>query len=222
MDLKIKTKFQINALILFTLIALSITEAIAFVVQYIDFQRIRASLEQRLAISEKERLNLKKELDEIKTGFLTQEELYSQIFKEKEIVDLELKDSKLILKQIKELLDQAKDEKQVLEKEVGSITKRLVSLEKESRILEGKIKNLDEINLFQDKQSKALRELRQRIKNFRRQAFLNKVKAQAELDRIKLQLGNRGFVIKDGKSTVDTQRVIKLEKIIIKGSSVQK
>jgi chromosome segregation ATPase len=212
MDLKIKTKLQINALILFTLIALSIIEAIALVVQYIDFQ-------QRLAVSEKEKINLKTELEELRTKLLSQEELYN---KEKEASNLELNELKLILSQTEESLNRFRNEKRVLEGETERINGELILLKENARLLEGKINNLGEIKLFLDVKIKALKELRQRIKNFKKQALLNKIRVQRELDRIKLELGNRGFVIKEGESTVDTKRAVELEKIIIKHSSIQK
>lgn len=217
MELKfIKTRIQINRLILTILIFLSIIEAISLVVQYVEFQRIRASLEQRLVISEKEKLNLRTELGEARTKLLSQEEFYNQVFKEKETLNLELNDLKLTLSQLEELLNQARNEKQVLEGQAKKTNRELVSLKQNARLLEGKINALDEVKLFLDTRLEVLKELQQRIRNFKREALLNKIKAQAELDRVKLELGNRGFVTKSGKSTVNTQRAIELEKIVIK------
>lgn len=53
MDLKniIKTKIQINQLILTALIVVSTIGIISFVIQYISFQKIRSSLQQALSIS---------------------------------------------------------------------------------------------------------------------------------------------------------------------------
>lgn len=217
MELKfIKTRIQINILILTILIFLGIIEAVSLIVQYVEFQRIRASLEQRLVISEKEKVNLRRELEEARTKLLSQEELYNQVFKEKEALNLDLNELKLTLSEFEELLNQARNEKQLLEGQAKKANRELVSLKENARLLEGKINALDEVKLFLNMRLEVLKELQQRIINFKREALLNKVKAQAELDRVKLELGNRGFVTKDGKSTVNTQRAIELEKIVIK------
>lgn len=219
MDLKniIKTKIQINQLILITLIVFSIAGTICFLFQFLSFQKTRSSLQQALSISEKERIKLKAELEQTKAKLLTQQdELYAQTSKEKEALNLELSELKLTLKQTEELLKQAKNEKQVSKDEVKGINRALVALRENMRLLEGKINNPNETKLALETRLQGLRELRTRIKNFKREAFLNKVRAQKEIDRIKLEKGNRGLVTKDGQLTLTAQRAIELEKIIIK------
>lgn len=214
MDLKntVIKKIQINQLILLTLIMISITGTIALVTQYRAFQEERYSMRELLNITRNENLKLKQELESTKVKL----ELYNQVLKEKEDLQQELNELKSTLKETQDLLTQAKGDKDILATGAKQFSSELKSLLNQMRLLEGKIGGLDEIKLALQARIQSIKELRGRIRNFKREAFLNKVKVQKEIDRIKLEKGNRGLVIKNGQPTVSTQKTIELEKIIIK------
>lgn len=219
-------RIPINQIILILLIAASVVGAITLVAQSLSFQKERYSLQEILNLTRAESLKLKQELKSTKQELeSTQQELesirqklglYNQALKEREDLQAELTELRATLSSTQDLLTQAKADKDILAKDAKKFGQELKFLQDQTRLLEGKIEGLDEIKLTLQTRIQSLRELRGRIRNFKREAFLNKVKAQKEIDRIKLEKGNRGFVKKDGQSTLNAQRMIELEKIIIR------
>ena len=78
--------------------------------------------------------------------------------------------------------------------ELESIQSQLKSAENFSDVKEGK----DLIALLRQK----IRSVKNRIQELNRQAFLAKKAADEERDRIALQNGNQGFIVKDGQSYI--------------------
>ncbi|MFA5362043.1 MAG: hypothetical protein WC335_02180 [Candidatus Omnitrophota bacterium] len=179
--------------------------------QYRSLQQIR----QAYSVSEKEKTQLKAELEEIKNKFSHQEELFGKILKEKEALNAELNDLRLELNQSEQLLRKSQLEKQVFEDDARKAREALAAARERLRLLEGKIIGLQEVKASLEVRLQSLRELRGRIRDLRRDAYLKKVEAQKEMDRVKLEKGNRGLVIKDGRSTLTGKRAVEIDKIII-------
>lgn len=204
-------KNRLNFIIILLLIVVIATETIFFVMQYHSLQQIR----QAYSISEKEKIQLSTELEETKTKLSHQEELFGQILKEKEALTVELNNLRSELSQSEQLLRKSQLEKQVFADDARKSREALAVVRERLRLLEGKITNLQEVKASLEVRLQSLRELRGRIKELRRDAYLKKVETQKEIDRVKLERGNRGLVIKSGQSTLTGKRAIELDKIII-------
>jgi chromosome segregation ATPase len=202
---------RFNLAIIIFLILFIITETVFFVMQYNNLQQIR----QAYSVSEEEKLHLKTELEETRTKLTRQEELFGQILREKEALNAEVNNLRMELSQSEQQLRKSELEKQVLSDEARKSRQALNDVLERLRLLEGKISDLGETKASLEARLEALRELRGRIRDLRRDAYMKKVEAQKEMDRIKLEKGNRGLVIKNGQSTLTGQRAVELEKIII-------
>jgi uncharacterized protein involved in tolerance to divalent cations len=121
---------------------------------------------------------------------------------------VELVQIKARLNETEKLLRQAQEEKKSFKEENAVLNKTIADLKEELRLWEGKIRSLDEKKLVTDKRSRSIREVRKRIRDL-------KIKAQREIDKIKMQLGNQGFVTKGGKSTFSREKTVQLEKIVV-------
>ena len=204
-------KSRVNFVIVILLILVIITETVFFVMQYNNLQQIR----QAYSVSEEEKMHLRTELEETKTKLSRQEELFGQILKEKEALNAELNDLRLELSQSEQLLRKSQLEKQVFADDARKSREALAAAREKLRLLEGKISNLQETKASLDARLQSLRELRGRIRELRRDAYLKKAETQKEMDRVKLEKGNRGLVIKGGQSTLTGKRAVELDKIII-------
>ncbi len=85
---------------------------------------------------------------------------------------------------------------------------KIQQLKEELRIQRGQITSLKEKKLALQKNGQALRELKQRIK-------LITDKQQARIDQVKSSMGNNGYVVKNGESTLPRSTVIELKEITI-------
>ena len=127
---------------------------------------------------------------------------------DKDTLMVELVQIKARLNETEKLLRQAQEEKRSFKEENAVLNKTIADLKEELRLWEGKIRSLDEKKLVTDKRSQSIREVRKRIRDL-------KIKAQREIDKIKMQLGNQGFVTKGGKSTFSREKTVQLEKIVV-------
>lgn len=177
------------------LIASILAGALLFIFQYRAFTSIRNSLETALFYSEKERARLKASFD--------------SIIKEREALQIDLDNTKALLIQTEGLL----------KTETGKFDSQLGALRKGLYRLESKVKELSQKNLTLENRLHNLKELRLAIRSVKRETYLKKVKMQRKLDRIRLLYGNKGYVVKNSKSTLGTKGVIiRLAPIKIKGS----
>ncbi len=205
-------KSRVNLIIIILLILVIATETCFFVLQYNNLQHIRRAY----AVSEEEKMQLKTELEATRTKLSRQEELYLQILKEKESLNAEMNELRSDLSSSEQLLRKTQLEKQVLSDEARKNREALAEALEKLRLFEGKINNLQESKASLEARLEALRELRGRIREFRRAEYLKKIEEKKEIDRIKLEKGNRGLVIKNGQSTLTGKRAVELDKIIIK------
>jgi chromosome segregation ATPase len=211
-----KNDSQTNRLLVIILVLSILAGTVAFVVQYLSFKKERASLQQAVIASENDKVELKTKLDnEIKAKLLSQE----RALKEEEALNLELNKLKSTLEQAEKLQAKTEKEKESMQAALESIKNEMISLKESKRILEGKINNPKEAKLAREARLQSLKELRTRTKNFKIEALLNKKRAEREIDKIKLEKGNRGFVIQGGKATLNAKTEIKLEKIIVEVGS---
>jgi chromosome segregation ATPase len=205
-------KNRLNLFVILVLVLVIVTETVFFVMQYNSLRQIR----QAYFVSEEEKIHLRTELEETKSRLSRQEELFGQILKEKESLNAELNNLRLELSQSEQLLRKAQLEKQVMSDEARKNREVLAVVREKLRLLEGKITSQQEIKASLEVRLQSLRELRSRIRDLRRDAYLKKIEAQKEMDRVKLEKGNRGLVIKAGRSTLTGKRAVELDKIIIK------
>jgi chromosome segregation ATPase len=129
-------------------------------------------------------------------------------------IKFEMEELKAKLNQTEALLRDANEQKSTLQQENNNMSQQLAALKEELRLWEGQINNLEEKKMVLERRAKSLNELKIRIRNF-------KVKAQKEIDRIKMELGNQGYITKQGKTTFNHKNIVELEKIIITRSSVK-
>lgn len=185
------------------LLAIIVLLGIVFIVYQ---QKIITSLKEALtsASSETIKVDLGPLEEKLKSGKGT----LVVVGKEKDAIMLELAEIKAKLKETQELLNQAQSENKILKEDNSVLKAKIEGLEDEIRLWEGKIKNLDEKKLVLRKRTQSIRELNKRVWDL-------KVKAQKEIDAIKLKLGNLGFLTKDGKTTFSREKTVQLEKIIV-------
>ncbi len=126
----------------------------------------------------------------------------------------EIEEFKVKLNQTEVMLKEANEQKKILQQEKEEMSRQLEALKEESRLWSGEIKSLEEKSMVLERRAKGLKELQRRIKIFKR-------KAQQEMDRIKSELGNHGYITKQGKCTFNRKNIVELEKIIITHSSTK-
>jgi chromosome segregation ATPase len=186
---------QVNRILFGLLLILFFVGAIFFYYQW-------DMVKKAFVAAEKENVLLKEELTKTQVKLQQKDSELTSITKEKD--DLQVK-----MSQLEGVLAQLKQDKKVLEEEKVRLNNEMASLKESLRLWEGNISDLKEVNLVLEKRTKGAQELRKRILDL-------KAKIQQEIDRFKLELGNRGYITKEGKPTLSQKREIELEKIIIK------
>ena len=86
-----------------------------------------------------------------------------------------------------------------------TLTKEMADMETQLNYLSGNIKNITDGEALIRTYKARMKAVREKIKDFKREAELVRQKALKERDRIRMALGNNGFLIKDGKPVVVDQ-----------------
>jgi chromosome segregation ATPase len=128
--------------------------------------------------------------------------------RDKEVILAELQEVRAKLNKAEETIAEETRKKEILESQNQRLNREINSLKEELRLWEGKINNIDEKKLVLERRNRGTKELCQRIWDF-------KLKAQKEIDQIKMALGNQGYLTKTGKSTFSREKIVKLEKIVV-------
>jgi chromosome segregation ATPase len=157
-------------------------------------------IRQDLVASEKEKELLKVELEQTQQKIEEQKVLLEQVTAEKDKFFAESEDLKGKLALLQENFDKAKIDNDRLVKEVGDLKEDL-------RLWNGDIKDLKEIKLVVNRRRRSVSQLRSRVWDI-------KEKIQQEIDRVEMEMGNQGYLVKDGKPT-PVPGSIELEKIIV-------
>ena len=204
----INKKMQVNVGV-FALLVISLIGGTIFLFYERDsFNKIRSFLEQALKDSEDQRVKLKIAIGELQNQLKEKEEIITKVSEEKDKFRAEVEDLKLKLAKLQEFLDKSEVEKKLLQSKNAGLERDLVSLKEELRLWEGKITDQSEKKLVLERRVKSIQELRRRIIGL-------KVRARQEIDKIKLALGNQGYVIKEGKLTITKEKIVELEKVIV-------
>ncbi len=169
-------------------------------------QKIIRSLKRALSGAQSERVSV--DLGPLGDKLKGKKGTFVAVGYDKDTLMVELAQIKAKLNETEDLLRQAQEEKESLKEENAVLNKTVAGLKEELRLWEGKIKSLDEKKLVIEKRSQSIKELRKRIWDL-------KVKAQREIDKIKMQLGNQGFLTKGGKSTFSREKTVQLKKIVV-------
>ncbi len=106
------------------------------------------------------------------------------------------------------MLDNAQKENKSLRDNNSALNVNIKKLQEEVRLWEGKIKNLDEKKMVLKRKAQSMQELNKRVNDL-------KTKAQKEIDAVKMQLGNNGYLTKNGKTTFSREKAVQLEKIVV-------
>ena len=80
---------------------------------------------------------------------------------------------------------------------------------------------LDEVDVVKIKRRNAKRELLRNIRALQTKLRVEKRRIQKELDRIQLEAGNRGYMVRNGKTTYVADSAVELDKIIIRSPAVR-
>ena len=155
-----------------------------FIFQYRTFSSIRNSLETALSYSEKERVRLKTAFEGVR--------------KEKEVLEGDLANAKTLLVQAEG----------ILKSERIKFNTEIEILKKDIQRLENEVAGLTDTNMALENRLHNLKELRLAIRTVKKEAYLKKVETQIKIDRIKLLNGNRGYLVKNRKSTLGMRGVI--------------
>ena len=175
-----------NSKVKVTLIILAAAAVIFGIVRYVtlfgELKETRGRLKENqihLAQVIKEKEDLQDELDVTQGQLATVKENLEKTQNELNIVNQKLSTEQ-------EDNGKLRQEKQDLEQKVSSLTQ-------ERDTLEARLHSLNELKA-------AIRQVKIEIHEQKVQEFLARIKHQQELDAQKLQKGNKGFIVKDGKS----------------------
>jgi len=137
------------------------------------------------------------------------EERIQQIKKEKDMLALQVT-------QLNQLLSTSETKNRELEELNRELRDKVLILKDEIRIWEGRIRNISELNTLKERKIKSNCQLRKNLFFLKQQLHHSRILAKKALNDLMSQLGNHGFLTKDGKSTFDKNKAIKLERIVIK------
>jgi len=175
----------------------------ALVYEGYSYYKVREALDT----SEQEKQQLKIDLAETQQKFDEQQALLMQITNEKDQLLSEksklLADSEELkgkLAKLQEDFDKAKLENERLAGEIGDLKEDL-------RLWNGDVKDLKEVKLVVERRRRSVHKLRSRVWDI-------KVQVQAEIDRVETEMGNQGYLVKNGKPT-PVPGAIELEKIVV-------
>lgn len=170
------------------------------------------SLKEVIQASEEQKIHVN--LGSLEEKLKNKEGTLAVVKKNEATIKFELEELKAKLNQTEALLSEANKQKETLQQENAVMGEQLAALKEELRLWEGQINNLEEKKMVLERRAKGWKELKKRISDF-------KVKAQKEIDRIKMELGNQGYITKQGKTTFSLKNIVELEKIIITHSSAR-
>lgn len=174
-------------------------------------------LQQILSNTEQERIRLQTTLDQSHSRIQTQYTTSITLVQDKEALQHELDDFKLRLLQLQELLTKEKQVNEVLQDDQDQLLQEVRTLREEIRLWEGNIATLDEADAVIAKRAKSNRELDKNIRALRARLRASKRRIQGELDRLKLGVGNRGYITENGVLTFNAESAVELDRIIIRG-----
>ena len=201
-------KHENNKITLILLIA-----AILGIIGIIVYQtHIIRSLKETILMSEEQKVHVN--LGPLEEKLNNKEGTLAVVKKSEATIKLEMEELKVKLNQTEAQLDEANKQKEALQQENVNINGQLAALKEELRLWQGQINNLEEKKMVLERRAKGWKELKKRISDFN-------LKAQKELDRIKMELGNQGYITKQGKTTFSHKNIVELEKIIITHSSAK-
>jgi len=181
--------------------------AIVLAVILVVYQhKIIRSLKRALSLAQGERVSV--DLGQLGDKFKDKKGTLVAVNYDKDTLMGELIQVKAKLAEAESMLRQAQEEKESLKEENAALNKAVADLKEEVRLWEGKINTLDEKKLVIAKRSQSVKELRKRIWDL-------KVRAQREIDAVKMRLGNQGFMTRSGKTTFSREKIIQLEKIVV-------
>jgi len=181
--------------------------AIVLAVILVVYQhKIIRSLKRALSSAQSERVSV--DLGQLGDKFKDKKGTLVAVNYDKDTLMGELIQVKAKLAEAEGMLRQAQEEKESLKEENAALNKAVADLKEEVRLWEGKINTLDEKKLVIAKRNQSVKELRKRIWDL-------KVRAQREIDVVKMRLGNQGFMTRSGKTTFSREKIIQLEKIVV-------
>lgn len=181
--------------------------AIVLAVILVVYQhKIIRSLKKALSLAQGERVSV--DLGQLGDKFKDKKGTLVAVNYDKDTLMGELIQVKAKLAEAEGMLRQAQEEKESLKEENAALNKAVADLKEEVRLWEGKINTLDEKKLVISKRNQSVKELRKRIWDL-------KVRAQREIDAVKMRLGNHGFMTRSGKTTFSREKIIQLEKIVV-------
>lgn len=205
------------------------TEVQSYLLQSYEMRLLNSQLEvttlsEELDISRMELAATTSELTTSKQSFLESQQLVASL-------DSDLKATKALLSQTESMLAQANARNASMQSEIKELRglnaeelaqqkvqfqssialleekklelqKEIVALNKDLSFNTGNISNIEEGQKWFALYEQRLREVKDRIRHFRREARDMRIAAQEEMDRVKMTLGNNGYFIKGGEPVV--------------------
>lgn len=199
--------------IIFILVTVMLVSAVVYSYR---LSEVIQRLQQNLTKSEQERIGLKISLEHSRDRIQAQQQMYAALAQEKEALRLELDDFNVRVLQLQELLSKEKQANEALLSDHEQLHQEISTLQGEIRLWEGKITSLDEVDAVVAKRTESKRELQKNIHALRAALQKEKQRIQAEINRIQLENGNRGYMMKNGEPTFTSESAVELERIIIR------
>ncbi|MCM8773259.1 MAG: hypothetical protein NC820_00755 [Candidatus Omnitrophica bacterium] len=215
-------KFEVNRVLFFLFIFVVLLGLVLFWYEKSAYRRINSYLEEWNSLLNKENKGLNIMLGKMGEKISQQDEIIHRqdekiqqqadsimaLSIERDKFRLETENLQSLLGQLREELVKVKEEKETYRIMNDELNKELSNLKEEIRLWSGRINSLGEVKEVLRRKKFGMRELSSRMREF-------KDNEQEEKDRLGLKLGNNGYLIRDGKSTLISKKVIDLEEIVV-------
>lgn len=155
---------------------------------------VLAAFVLRFWYTAKELMSTSKQLKDSQTQLISEKQAKGMLQSQLEQMDEELADVNGQLEQVKQQLGVAQNNNAQLLAAKNELEQKVATLQQEKQDIEAKLHSLRELKKF-------IRQVRIELHNHRVQEYLARKQRQREIDVQELAKGNRGFLLKSGKST---------------------
>lgn len=183
-----------------------VAATVIVVLQYVRTERTKEKLAYvQQALSEAEM-----ELSQEKKIAAVREKRLIQVLSEREFLEVALEKLKGELGEVKAILDETKAKLAHSEEEGATLVRKVIELEQLKESLTGQITEIRKEKEILEAKLNSIKELKKTIRDLKRTAAYAKMEKQMEEDAEELIKGNRGYLWRDGYSTMKAKIEIKV------------
>ena len=165
-------------------------------------------MQKKLSQKETQIQKQSERLQSYKEQLLNQKNILNQTSEQKEALQTKIDEINSDISGLKQILEQIRQEKEIMKNERAELQTDLLKLREELRLHRGKINNLNEKKLVLKRRHESIKQLTERIRKIHKDN-------QKEIDQLKQEFGNNGYLVKNGTSTLTRQNIVKLKEIVV-------